>query len=87
MYRVVFKSYVFFYNLEILENLMYISSNYISPVITWMGKRPTVIVTKPEDIQVVLNNPLCFDKGCFSEFVLPVVGQGLFSASESKLNN
>ncbi|CAH1379745.1 unnamed protein product [Tenebrio molitor] len=43
----------------------------------WLGEKLVIVVTRPEDVEKILNNSL--EKGLMYKFVIPVFGDGLFT--------
>ncbi|XP_072159666.1 cytochrome P450 4C1-like [Bemisia tabaci] len=57
---------------------------YGSPYKFWLGSRLLVVITKPEDIQIILNSSKTLDKGDVYKIFEPVVGAGLVIAPVEK---
>lgn len=68
-----------------MSKILDISSKYESPMCNWLGPTPVVISTKPEDMQIVLTNPLTVGKGLFYKFFDTMAGNGIFATYNSKL--
>jgi hypothetical protein len=43
----------------------------------WLGDKLVIVVSRPEDVEKILNNSL--EKGLMYKFVIPVFGDGLFT--------
>ncbi|KAK7588226.1 hypothetical protein V9T40_005471 [Parthenolecanium corni] len=55
-----------------------------TPYTFWLGYVHYVLICKPEDLQVVLNNSNCLEKSNFYKFFVNTVGEGLFSSPVEK---
>ncbi|KAK7604566.1 hypothetical protein V9T40_005752 [Parthenolecanium corni] len=62
----------------------YLEKGEPTPYTFWLGYVHYVIISKPEDLQVVLNNSNCLEKSNFYKFFINTVGEGLFSAPVEK---
>ncbi|XP_025419157.1 cytochrome P450 4C1-like isoform X2 [Sipha flava] len=70
---------------QLMENLLKCFQKYNSELIKiWLGTSFAVIIYKPEDLQIVLNNSKSLEKGNFYSFFKNTVGESLFSAPVDK---
>ncbi|XP_012281710.1 cytochrome P450 4C1 [Orussus abietinus] len=66
---------------DILCRIDKITRTYESPFRFWLGPRLFVVLTRPEDIEVVLNNPKAQYKDRTYRFLEPFIGKGLITES------
>ncbi|GLV46747.1 Cytochrome P450 4c3 [Carabus blaptoides fortunei] len=69
---------------DIYRNIMMIISTYSSPSRVWLGNRLFVFISKPQDLEIILNNSKSMEKENLYKFAEAVVGKGLFTASVEK---
>jgi hypothetical protein len=61
----------------ILQNIVEVMQKYKAPMKLWLGDKLVIVVSRPEDVEKILNNSL--EKGLMYKFVIPVFGDGLFT--------
>ncbi|XP_043472140.1 cytochrome P450 4C1-like isoform X1 [Leptopilina heterotoma] len=68
---------------ELLERAVKIVKPYVNltPIRLWLGPMLCVIITKPRDLEIILNSPKANKKGFSYQFLKPFIGEGLISGS------
>ncbi|XP_050545279.1 cytochrome P450 4C1-like [Daktulosphaira vitifoliae] len=67
---------------DIMEKFIKLNEQYgPEPFKIWLGSSLVLNVTKPEYIQIILNNSNILDRGKLSDFLSCVLGEGLLTAS------
>lgn len=66
-------------NEEILKVLAFLTNNWPTPLRFWLGPKFCVLVTRPEDVQVVLNSPQCLNRDEVYDFTRTYAGDGLIA--------
>lgn len=69
---------------DVMSKIEMFMTKYEAPFRIWIGPELYIIVSSPEDLQVVLNNTKTLEKGPAYKFFLNTVGTGLFSAPVEK---
>ncbi|XP_001951034.3 cytochrome P450 4C1 [Acyrthosiphon pisum] len=70
---------------QVIERIIKLFDIYGSePFKVWMGTSLGVTISKPEDVQIVLNSSKALEKDQFYKFFKNTVGEGLFSAPVHK---
>ncbi|XP_017300262.2 cytochrome P450 4C1-like [Diaphorina citri] len=69
---------------DVMGKIEMFMEKYEAPFKFWVGHELYIIVSKPEDLQIVLNNTKTLEKGPAYKFFLNTVGTGLFSAPVEK---
>ncbi|XP_059619192.1 probable cytochrome P450 313b1 [Phlebotomus argentipes] len=64
---------------EFMRNLPVVAGKFASPFRFWVGTKPYVIVSQPEDMRTVLNAPECLERGSVYQFIPPVLGDGVIT--------
>lgn len=57
---------------------------YGKPFRMWLGTKFIVVVTQPEDIQIILNDANCMQKSEFYRFFFEISGNSVFAQRNSK---
>ncbi|XP_050545258.1 cytochrome P450 4C1-like isoform X1 [Daktulosphaira vitifoliae] len=70
---------------NVMENFIKLNNQYgPEPFKIWLGSSLALNVTKPEDLQIILNNSNAFDRGKLAKIMSAVFGEGLITASVPK---
>nr|XP_018900256.1 PREDICTED: cytochrome P450 4C1-like [Bemisia tabaci] len=69
---------------DLLRIITGLCQEYGSPFKIWLGSRLVVFITKPEDIQIILNSSKTLEKDNVYMFVEAMVGAGLLTAPLEK---
>ncbi|XP_072159667.1 cytochrome P450 4C1 [Bemisia tabaci] len=69
---------------DILSSMYRLGQNYKSPFRFWLGNRLCIQVSKPADLQIVLNNSKTLGKDEVYKFLQAVIGTGLIAAPVEK---
>jgi cytochrome P450 family 4 len=65
-------------NTTVAKNAIYLIKKFKSPWKLWLGTGLYVVVTRPEDVEIVLNQAL--SKARNYKFTKPILEEGLFTA-------
>lgn len=66
-------------NEAILNVMTYLTTNWPTPLRFWLGPKYFVLVTKPEDVQVVLTSQHCLNRDDVYDFTRTYAGDGLIA--------
>lgn len=77
--------YFFGSNKKIIKNVVYLIKKYKSPWKIWLGRQLYIVVSEPEDIEVVLNKAL--EKAENYNFLTSLLQEGLFTGPGKSLQN
>lgn len=70
----------FLYFAGIHKNIVNICHNYGPNFLVWLFNEIIIVVGKPEDVETVLQSPMCVEKNLMYRFTMDLVGNGLFTA-------
>ncbi|XP_050545260.1 cytochrome P450 4C1-like isoform X3 [Daktulosphaira vitifoliae] len=66
---------------DVMNNFIKLNEQYgPEPFKIWLGSSLALNVTKPEDLQIILNNSNAFDRGKLAELMSSAFGEGLITA-------
>ncbi|XP_051174382.1 cytochrome P450 4C1-like isoform X2 [Leptopilina boulardi] len=68
---------------ELLERAVKVVKPYVNltPMRLWLGPMLCVIISKPRDLEIILNSQQAIEKGFSYKFLKPFIGEGLISGS------
>ncbi|KAG8249438.1 hypothetical protein J6590_019726 [Homalodisca vitripennis] len=69
---------------EVMAKILALCSRYESPFRIWIGPILLIVVSRPDDLQIVLNSSKTLEKDPLYRFFRNTVGTGLFSAPVDK---
>ncbi|KAF2885094.1 hypothetical protein ILUMI_21097 [Ignelater luminosus] len=71
-------------NHDILSNALKIANSYDSPVRVWLGQKLFFAISKPHQLEVIMNSPNALEKDELYKHAEAIGGTGLFTASVPK---
>eukprot|EP00102_Acyrthosiphon_pisum_P012638 XP_008181891.1 PREDICTED: cytochrome P450 4V2-like [Acyrthosiphon pisum] len=85
-YPIIGIGYTFFGSSEhVMSKIIDLVKEYnLSPIKLWLGPYFAVSISKPEDLQIILNNSKALQKDRMYDFFKYAVGEGLFTAPVDK---